>query len=111
MRESDEAVADLARARADVVAAGPDVDLVVAHDDFERAVDDALVRRPQPPHRRIGEPGMIRGVAVFDGAEQAIRARAAWHASEQRPRDAPARVADDGVLTRDADLRRQRERF
>ena len=72
-------VADLAGARADVIAARTHIDLVVADHGLERTVDDALVRRPHPADRRIGNARVIGGIPEFDGSEQAIRARAPRH--------------------------------
>ena len=87
-------VADLPCARADVVAARAHVDFVVAEHGLERAVDHALVRGPQPAHRRIRDPRMIARIAKFERAEQAVRTGAARHAAQQGPGDASADIAE-----------------
>ncbi len=81
MRQSQQVVADLAGACANVVAAGAHVDLVVAEHRLERAVDHALIGRPQAADRRIGDARMIGGIAKFESAEQAIGSRFARHAA------------------------------
>jgi hypothetical protein len=57
VRETEQIVANLPRARAEVVAAGADVDFVITQHCLELARDHALIRRPQSPHRRIGDAG------------------------------------------------------
>src|SRR4051812_34340271 len=94
MRELNEIVADLPRARSNVVSPGADVDFVVSHYRFEFAIDDALVRRPETSDRRIDDARMVTRIAELDGREQAIGTGAARHAAEQCPCNAAAGVAD-----------------
>ena len=81
MRKAQQTVADLPRARADVIASGAHVDLVVAEHRFEFSGDHALVRGPQPAHRRIGDARMIDGIAILERAEQPVGPCGARHAA------------------------------
>jgi hypothetical protein len=95
-----EIVAQLARARADVVAA-------VAEQGEHVSADGALVRRPEPLRCRIGDAGHRVGIepAVPGdiGRQQRIGAADALrNASRDRPCDVARAIGDDDVLRRNA---------